>query len=80
VLGRDAKTPNSPDWWLLRLGARLGGDIPRMDRLDNYWRGNHPLPFGNQKMREAYRRFQKQSKTNFCKLVAESARSAMTSL
>jgi len=68
----DAKTPNSPDWWLLRLGARLGGDIPRMDRLDDYWRGNHPLPFGNMKMREAYRKFQKQSKTNFCKLVAES--------
>jgi hypothetical protein len=30
------------------------------------------MPFGNQKMREAYRRFQAQSKTNFCKLVAES--------
>lgn len=68
----DARTPNSPDWWLLRLGQRLGADIGRMDRLDDYWRGDHPLPFGNMKMREAYRRFQKQSKTNFCKLVAES--------
>lgn len=68
----DAKTPNTPDWWLLRLGKRLETDARRFDQLDSYWRGNHPLPFGNRKMREAYRRFQQQSKTNFCKLVAES--------
>jgi hypothetical protein len=67
-----AAEPNSPDWWLLRLGKRLEADRNRFDVLDAYWRGNHPVPFGNQKMREAYRRFQKQSKTNFCKLVAES--------
>lgn len=68
----DAQTPNSPDWWLLRLGQRLQVDGPRFDQLDAYWRGEHPLPFGNRKMREAYRRFQQQAKTNFCKLVAES--------
>ncbi len=68
----DATTPNTPAWWLLRLGQRLEADAPRLDRLDQYWRGNHPLPFGNRKMREAYRRFQDQSRTNFCKLVAES--------
>ena len=67
-----ASEPNSPDWWLLRLGKKLEADRARMDTLDAYWRGNHPVPFGNQKMREAYRKFQKQSKTNFCKLVAES--------
>lgn len=64
--------PNSPAWWLLRLGKQLNTDARRLDRLDAYWRGDHPLPFGNQKMREAYRRFQGQSRTNFCKLVAES--------
>lgn len=68
----DASTPNSPGWWLLRLGKRLETDGPRLERLDSYWRGNPPLPFGNQRMREAYRRFQWQAKTNFCKLVAES--------
>ncbi|MGH3541545.1 MAG: phage portal protein [Mycobacterium sp.] len=68
----DAKTPNSPAWWLLRLGARLERDQGRFDSLDAYWRGNHPVAFGNHKMREAYRRFQAQSKTNFCSLVAES--------
>lgn len=68
----DAKTPNTPAWWLLRLGLRLGTDTPRMDALEQYWRGDHPLPHGNQRMREAYRRFQRLSRTNFCKLVAES--------
>lgn len=67
-----ASEPGTPDWWLLRLGKRLESDRARFDTLDQYWRGDHPLPFGNQKMREAFRRFQKQSKTNFMKLVAES--------
>ncbi len=68
----NAADPGAPDWWLLRLGARLEADRHRLDMLDNYWRGNHPVPFGNRKMREAYRKFQKQSRTNFMKLVAES--------
>jgi hypothetical protein len=67
-----ASRAGSPDWWLVRLGARLDQDRIRFNSLNNYWRGNHPLPFGNRKMREAYKKFQSQSKTNFCKLVAES--------
>jgi hypothetical protein len=67
-----ASEPGHPDWWLLRLGKKLDKDRERFDRLDSYWRGDAPLPFGNQKMREAYRRFQEQAKTNFMKLVAES--------
>jgi hypothetical protein len=67
-----AQEPNTPDWWLLRLGQKLADSINRFDVLDAYWRGDHPLPFGNRKMREAYKRFQKQSRTNFTELVAES--------
>ncbi len=66
-----ADSSGSPDWWLLRLGKRLETERPRLERLDNYWRGNHPIPFGNRKMREAYRRFQRMSRTNFMLLVAE---------
>lgn len=64
-------TPDSPDWWLLRLGKRLEEQRPELERLDSYWRGEHPLPFGNRRMREAYRRFQRMSRTNFMLLVAE---------
>lgn len=68
----DTATPNSPAWWLIRLGIKLDADLMRFGRLNQYWRGDAPLPFGNQNMREAYRRLQQQAKTNFCKLVAES--------
>lgn len=67
----DAASPNTPDWWLLRLGERLQTERKRFDRLDNYHRGNHPVPYGNRKMREAYRRLQKQARTNYSGLVAE---------
>lgn len=63
--------PDSADWWLLRLGKRLEEDVPRLNLLDSYWRGNPPLPHGNQKMREAYRRLQRIARVNFGKLVAE---------
>jgi hypothetical protein len=65
-------TPSSPDWWLMRLGNRLHHDRPRLDTLHDYWAGRHPLPFGNQNMRETYRRFQTMARTNFMSLVAES--------
>lgn len=68
----DATIAGSPAWWLLRLGNKLAADQQRFSDLDSYWRGKHPLPFGNRRMREAYRRFQEQSRTNFCSLVAES--------
>jgi hypothetical protein len=68
----NASQPGHPEWWLLRLGKKLESDRARFETLDCYWRGDAPLPFGNQKMREAYRRFQQQAKTNFMKLVAES--------
>lgn len=67
-----ADTPNSPDWWLMRLGRRLHHDRPRLDTLHDYWAGKHPVPFGNHKMRETYKRFQGMSRTNFMSLVAES--------
>lgn len=64
-------TPNGPAWWLLRLGQRLEADRNRFDLLESYHRGDPPVPFGNRKMREAYRRLQKQARSNFAGLVAE---------
>lgn len=66
-----SKTHGSPEWWLLRLGKRLAEDAARFDRLEGYWRGNPPLPTGNKRMREAYKRLQKMSRTNFGSLIAE---------
>lgn len=68
----NAKTPNSPDWWLLRLGGRLAEESIRFDKLESYWQGRPPVPHGNQKMREAYRRLQNMARTNFASLIVES--------
>jgi hypothetical protein len=67
----DAQTAGSPDWWLLRLGRALSKDRPRLDALHSYWSGDHPLPYGNRKMREAYKRLQRQARSNYTGLVAE---------
>lgn len=65
-------TKGSADWWLLALGKRLDAERPAMDRLNNYDLGEHPLPQGHRRARAAYKRFQRQSRTNFCGLVTES--------
>jgi Phage portal protein, SPP1 Gp6-like len=67
----DTTTPGAPGWWLLRLGKRLTAERPRFDRLEAYHKGQHPIPYGNRKMREAYKRLQKQSRSNYVGLVAE---------
>jgi len=67
----DTLTAGAPGWWLLRLGKRLTTERERFDRLEKYARGDHPLPYGNRKMREAYKRLQRQSRSNYVGLVAE---------
>lgn len=67
----NAQTPQSPDWWLLRLGKRLSDEQPRFEELHRYWCGNPHVPHGNRKMREAYRRLQKMARTGFANLVVE---------
>jgi len=66
-----SRTKGTPEWRLLRLGARLAADCPRFDKLEKYWDGNPPLPHGNNRMREAYKRLQRLARTNFGSLVAE---------
>jgi hypothetical protein len=53
------------------LGKRLSDEAPRLDRLDAYRVGCPPVPHGNRKMRETYRRFQKLARTAFASLVVE---------
>lgn len=67
----DAVETGSPQWWLLRLGRKLAKDAARFDRLESYWRGTPPLPYGNRKMREAYARLQRLARTNFGALISE---------
>lgn len=67
----DIDTPESPGWWLLRLSNRLQAERPEVDRLNRYFTGDHPLPEGANGMRDAYRQFQRLSRSNYLSLVVE---------
>lgn len=72
MLDNDAsRIPDSPEWWLLRLGKRLSEEAPRFDRLESYWNGTPPMPHGNKRMKDAYRRLQRIARTNFGALICE---------
>lgn len=74
----DPSVQGTPDYWLIRLGRRLEADRPRVELLEAYHRGDHPLPFGNKKMRDAYVRFQRMARSNFVGLVTEAVLERLT--
>ncbi|MGW6531466.1 phage portal protein [Streptomyces venezuelae] len=64
-------TPGSPDWWLLRLGRRKRDRRKDLDRWWNYYCGKHPLPSLPKNAAQAFLEFQRKSRTNFCRPVAD---------
>ena len=73
----DTKTPGSDGWWLARLLTRLTSKQDKCARLERYFDGDPDLPEGAQNSRDAYRQFQRKSRTNFAALVAEAPRERM---
>lgn len=78
------ETPQSPDWWLIRLGRALRqreiGTVDPDDRSApprglaywrRMWRGNHPLPSAPKDVRDAYTAFMRSARTNFCGVIVE---------
>ena len=66
-------TPESPDWWLIRQGRRLRERSPRLELWRRYYKGDHPLPQGPANATEAYKSFQRMSRTNFCQFVVDAS-------
>lgn len=66
----DAPEPGSPLWWLLRLDKKLAERCKRYEVLDRYYRGDHPLPEGDERARELFRKFQRKARTNYMRFVA----------
>ncbi|WP_332880957.1 hypothetical protein [Streptomyces sp. NBC_00564] len=60
----------SPDWWLLRLGRRMRDRQPQLDFWWDLYRGQHRLPELPANVGEAFREFQRKSRTNFLGTVA----------
>jgi hypothetical protein len=64
-------TPGTPDWWLLRLGRRMRDRQKDLDRWWDYYSGKHPLPSLPKNAAAAFLDFQRKSRTNFCRPVAD---------
>lgn len=60
----------TPEWWIERLEAKRRAALQRYEKLNSYATGNHPLPEGDDRARELFRKFQRKARTNYCGLVA----------
>ncbi|MFI1607843.1 phage portal protein [Streptomyces griseofuscus] len=60
----------SADWWLLRLGRQLRERQPNLDYWWDMYKGKHRLPELPRNVGEAFREFQRKSRTNFLGTVA----------
>lgn len=63
-------SPNSPTWWLRRLWKQLQDRQSGYELLFSYQAGNHRLPDGNKRAREAYATFQRKARSNYTGLVS----------
>jgi hypothetical protein len=67
--------PQSPQWWLVRLSERLAHDQPHFEELENWYTGNHPLPYIppdlDRRYLEQFREMLLQARTNYMELVVD---------
>lgn len=70
--------PGSPEWWVIRLAQKLEARRKRYALLEAYADGNHPLPEGDERARDLFRKFQRKARTNYCGLVVSSVRERLT--
>ncbi|MEQ7847731.1 phage portal protein [Nocardioides kribbensis] len=68
----DALTPQSPEWWIERLYKRLVARREQIDFFDDYYTGNHPLPWLSQQAREEFLRMVQMTRSNYMGLVVDS--------
>lgn len=61
----------TPEQWLPVLAKRLDADMPRVQLLRSYMDGDAPLPEGRDNVRESWKRFQRDARTNWGQLILE---------
>lgn len=71
----------SPRWWLDRLENELRNRQSRLQLMDDYYSGRHPLPFltraHDSKMRDEFRSLLEDARSNFCRLVVDAVEERM---
>jgi hypothetical protein len=58
-------------WWVQRLYAVLQDRRPEINKFDDYYRGNFPLPWLAPQAEDAFRRVLKMSRSNYIGLVVD---------
>lgn len=70
-----ARPEDQAVWWLHKLEGELSARQAQMKLYDDYYRGEHPLPFLTpahaKKLRTEFRRLLEESRTNFMRLVVD---------
>jgi hypothetical protein len=78
----ETEVVRSPGWLMLRLARQLtdASRVKRLNLLDDYMRGNAPLPIpvASAKMRDSFEAFLRKARSNFAGLVVEATRERMT--
>lgn len=68
---RPADQTQLPQWWLNRLFRRLVNRAPAVRRFDDYYTGDHPLPWLPEQARQEFRRILWMTRTNYMGLVVD---------
>lgn len=63
--------PLSPEWWLKRLHTRLVDRKPEITTFDNYYAGDHPVPWLAQQAQSEFARLLDMTRSNYMGLVVD---------
>lgn len=66
-----APAPLSPEWWLARLYKKLVARREEVEFFNDYYTGNHPLPWLAPQARDEFRRILKMTRSNYMGLVCD---------
>lgn len=67
----NAPEPLSPEWWMHRLYGQIVGRRPELEFFDDYYTGNHPLPWLAPQARDEFRRLVRMTRSNYMGLVCD---------
>ena len=63
--------PQSPEWWLSKLGPRLSSRWNQIKTYEDYYEGRQPLAFATTRYREEFSRMLRDLSDNWCELVVD---------
>lgn len=67
----DQPLPMSPEWWTSRLYKQLNNRRGALELLNDYYVGDHPLPWLAPQARDEFRRILKMTRSNYMGLVCD---------